>query len=221
MADIIKNAPTMTTREIAELTGKAHAHVLRDADAMLEALDEKGRSKFGSTYQDAQGKERRELRLPKRETLILVSGYDVAMRAKIIDRLDELERQTTAPAQISREASKGVRKDFAGTLKKHGVRRGGYRDCTNAQYIQLTGKDADGLREHFGVKRNLRDAFDGETRLKVAFAELAAQKKIERDRSWGNEECADACASAARSVAEIVGGDLPARGGVPRIGGAQ
>lgn len=45
----------MTSREIAELTGKQHPHVCRDIRAMLVDL-EIGESKYGSAYQDAQNK---------------------------------------------------------------------------------------------------------------------------------------------------------------------
>lgn len=87
------NGPlTMSSVEIAELTGKKHAHVMRDVRVMLEGLDG-GQSKFGSTYTDAQGKPRDCYSLPKRECLILVSGYSVELRAKIVDRWMELEGQ--------------------------------------------------------------------------------------------------------------------------------
>lgn len=82
---------TMSSVEIAELTGKNHAHVMRDIRSMLTGM-EQGQSKFGSTYSDAQGKSRACFNLPKRETLILVSGYSVELRARIIDRWMELER---------------------------------------------------------------------------------------------------------------------------------
>jgi hypothetical protein len=64
---------TMSSLEIAGLTGKAHAHVLRDAGKMLTELGI-GESKFGSSYVTEQNKSVRLLNLPKRECLILVSG---------------------------------------------------------------------------------------------------------------------------------------------------
>lgn len=96
---------TMSSREIAELTGKQHVHVMRDVRAMLTELHgEEGVSKFGQSYLNSQNKEQPEFSLPKRETLILVSGYNLTMRAKIIDRWQELEAAAPAinPATLTR-----------------------------------------------------------------------------------------------------------------------
>lgn len=93
----IGHTATMSSREIAELTEKEHAHVMRDIRAMLEVL-KKDASIFGAIYRDAYGRERACFDLPKRETLILVSGYSVSMRAKIIDRWQELEAAVAQPA---------------------------------------------------------------------------------------------------------------------------
>lgn len=86
-------AATMTSREIAELTGKEHGHVMRDIRLMLAELHgDGGVSKFGDTLTNPQNKQAYPVFvLPKRETLVLVSGYSVAMRARIIDRWQELE----------------------------------------------------------------------------------------------------------------------------------
>jgi len=82
----------MTTVEVSELTGKRHDHVIRDTRKMLtELYGEDGAPKFGSAYLDAQGKERPCYRLPKTELLVLVSGYSIPLRAKIIRRLEALE----------------------------------------------------------------------------------------------------------------------------------
>lgn len=86
-------ALTMSTVEIAELTGKRHDNVLRDARKMLEELGELASLKFEASYKDASGKTNSCLNLPKRETLILVSGYSVELRARIIDRWQQLEEE--------------------------------------------------------------------------------------------------------------------------------
>lgn len=81
----------MDSREIAHLTGKEHRKVCRDIVEQLGQL-EGGVARFGHTYRnDQNGQEYRCFLLPKRETLILVSGYSVELRAKIIDRWEELE----------------------------------------------------------------------------------------------------------------------------------
>lgn len=85
---------TMSSREIAELTGKDHRNVMRDIRTMLAELHgEGGVLSFEHSYFNSQNKEQPEFRLPKRESLILVSGYSVTLRAKIVDRWAELEAQ--------------------------------------------------------------------------------------------------------------------------------
>jgi uncharacterized phage-encoded protein len=92
----------MSSREIAELCEKQHPHVLRDIRNMLnslypnlDSLDSKGifaiKNEYGLTL---------EILLPKREVMILVSGYRIDLRAKIIDRLEELENQQKTTALL-------------------------------------------------------------------------------------------------------------------------
>lgn len=87
------NSLTMSSLEISDLTGKRHDHVMRDIRTMLiELYGDGGVPNFGGTNVNPQnGQEYALFNLPKRETLILVSGYSVALRAKIIDRWQELE----------------------------------------------------------------------------------------------------------------------------------
>jgi anti-repressor protein len=92
------SAQTMSSLEIAELTGKEHRNVMRDIRAMLDDLEITQLS-FERSYRDSTGRALPCFELPKRETLILVSGYSVALRARIIDRWAELEQAVaTRPA---------------------------------------------------------------------------------------------------------------------------
>ncbi len=87
---------TMSSLEIAELTKKAHKNVLADIRMMLTGLN-KAAAEFSSTAQYAGPNNSKRsttvFALPKRETLILVSGYSIELRARIIDRWMELEEQ--------------------------------------------------------------------------------------------------------------------------------
>lgn len=91
---------TMSSREIADLTGKEHKNVLADARKMLNELG-LASAEFSADLPDTYGRTQPALLLPKRETLVLVSGYSVVLRAKIIDRWQELEA-AAPPVVLSR-----------------------------------------------------------------------------------------------------------------------
>lgn len=84
---------TMSSLEIAELTGKEHKHVLRDIRKMLEEL-EIDTAQLWTVYK-ADNKQTYEcFKLPKNLTIALVSGYNIKLRLAIIDRWQELENQS-------------------------------------------------------------------------------------------------------------------------------
>jgi len=91
---------TMSSLDIAALTGKRHDHVMRDIRVMLAELEgEGGVPKFGDTHINPQNNQSYPIfRLPKDLTLTLVSGYSVVLRKRIIDRWLELERHAAMGA---------------------------------------------------------------------------------------------------------------------------
>lgn len=93
------HSETMSSLEISKLTEKRHDHVMRDIKKMLDDLN-LDIPTFGGTYTDSQNRTQNCFNLPKRECLILASGYDIVLRSKIIDRWLYLETQ---PKQLSRK----------------------------------------------------------------------------------------------------------------------
>ncbi|CDG20699.1 conserved protein of unknown function [Xenorhabdus poinarii G6] len=98
---------TMSSREIAELTGKRHADVIRDVWVMLEQLYQLNKDVANLRHDknqqviliegvtaviDNRGYVS-EFLLDRRHTEILVTGYDVVRRAAVIDRLFVLEQE--------------------------------------------------------------------------------------------------------------------------------
>lgn len=88
----------MNTLAIAELTGKRHDHVLRDADKMLKDLGLGGDPKFGASYLTSQNKQARCLNLPYNLTITLVAGYDAVLRRRVIDEWIVLREMIGKPA---------------------------------------------------------------------------------------------------------------------------
>lgn len=84
------NNLTMSSREIADLTGKRHDNVMADIKKMLTDLNLTSPDFLGH-LPDGYQRPQPVYFLPKRETLILISGYNIELRARIIDRWQELE----------------------------------------------------------------------------------------------------------------------------------
>lgn len=103
---------TMSSREIAELTGKRHDNVCRDIRVILSELyggkpDDYIRNSNLShiTNQsvtcrqyDKNNPNAWEYLLDRRHTEILITGYDILRRTSVIDRWFELEKQVRQPA---------------------------------------------------------------------------------------------------------------------------
>ena len=94
---------TMTSLEIAELTGKEHKNVMRDIRNILEQgvcqLNFEP-SYYKQPLPNGGTKNVSCYNLTKKGCLILASGYDAVLREKIINRWEELEmkgRETTLP----------------------------------------------------------------------------------------------------------------------------
>lgn len=93
---------TMTSREIAELTGKRHDNVMVDCRKLVEfyaetySPEKSGEFVKSSTYKDSTGRELPCYELNKMASLDLVTGYSLPHRHAVNKRWQELEAQAAA-----------------------------------------------------------------------------------------------------------------------------
>lgn len=97
MAVLSATAVSMSSREIAELTGKRHPDVKRDIEKMLADLGEDV-SSFARIYLDSMNRQQTEYSLDRELTETLLTGYSAPLRRKVIARWRELETAAAVPA---------------------------------------------------------------------------------------------------------------------------
>ncbi|MEG0139191.1 MAG: phage antirepressor KilAC domain-containing protein [Citrobacter sp.] len=83
---------TMSSREIADLTGKELGHVNRDIRAMLDGLPDDPELEHVREDQDGRGYTT-AFHLGRELTYTLLAGYSVVLRRRVIARWQELEAQ--------------------------------------------------------------------------------------------------------------------------------
>ena len=92
---------TMSSREIAELTGKEHKHVMRDVRTLIDELSMSPNLDScvkSTTYKGKDGRQYDQYELDKDTCLTLLLGYDAVARMKVVKRWRELEEFVAQPA---------------------------------------------------------------------------------------------------------------------------
>lgn len=105
MNEIIKSdkEATMSSREIATLTGKRHDQVMRDIRNMLEQL-KVGAHTYEDTYLSEQNKELPCFKLDRIHVECLLTGYSIPLRMKVLERMAELEGRNNLKPEKSMPA---------------------------------------------------------------------------------------------------------------------
>lgn len=88
--NVLSSNQTMSSLEIAKLTGKEHSKVMSDIKKVLEEVGI-GHAVFSGSYLSEQNKMLAYFNLPRRECDLVIAGYSAKYRLAIIDRWQELE----------------------------------------------------------------------------------------------------------------------------------
>lgn len=101
------SAVTMSSREISQFVGSSHDSVLKTVRALIERGVVFGNE---TPYTHPQnGQTYLEFLLDYRNTMVVVSGYSPEVRARIIDRWQELERPQSSAIAIPQTLAQALR----------------------------------------------------------------------------------------------------------------
>ena len=191
----------MSSREIAKFTGKRHDHVMRDIVNMLSELSIHA-PHFWGTYKTRNGNEYGCFNLPKRETLILISGYSAKVRAVIIDRWMELEKQASQ-IKASRLESKEVRKietDAIKDLVEYAEASGS--KSANMYYSNITRMTNNFLGIESGQRDNLSIKQLDQVRIAETMVKMAISDGLEQSLPY--KEIYKLCKDRVSSIANVL-----------------
>jgi phage regulator Rha-like protein len=121
---------TMSSREIAELTNKNHADVMRDIRKLNANYEKLSLSKIADGYflhPKTGNQQHKEYNLTQIQTLDLMTGYNIELRIKVNRRWQELETEKQEPTKAVSSAefllqSAQLMVKYEKTLIKHDKR---------------------------------------------------------------------------------------------------
>ena len=88
------NDATMSSREIANVTGKQHKHVLVDCEKLNEHYVNLSMAEISAVdYTAKNGQQYKQYLLTRIQCFDLITGYDTELRIKVNRRWEELEKQ--------------------------------------------------------------------------------------------------------------------------------
>ena len=117
----------MTSLEVAEITGKRHADIMRDIRDEIEKLESQGFSTeriFAlSEYQDKTGRTLPMYVLTREGVLQLAARYDAVVRFKLIEKVSQPAKVLSPVQQLLAQAQILVEMDSRVGAVEQGVRR--------------------------------------------------------------------------------------------------
>lgn len=114
-----KEQQTMTSLELASSTGKRHDNIMRDIKTQLKEQDIEA-LRFEGVYTGLNNVTTKMFILDFKQTMILISGYSIQIRAMIIDRwleLENKEKEIQVELLESLEKSKWLKDSYIEQLK--------------------------------------------------------------------------------------------------------
>ena len=135
----------MSSREIADLTGKQHKNVTVDIVTMLTELKEDVLS-FQRIYRDSMNREQTEYHLDRELTETLLTGYSAVLRRNVLRRWHVLEAAVKTKAKAISATQEF--KSFFGIAKLLGLDRNVCAISANQATLKLTGTNVLQLLGH-------------------------------------------------------------------------